>query len=369
MFSCSLVCPTAGTYALSATSCPNCAAGSWSAANAASCTSCSNGQYSTAGSSGCTTCPAGTTLAGVGTSSGSCNGCSAGTASTGGTNPCASCPGQAQPHDWQRPLLTGFFDCMAGPLTRINISFLLCSFALPAGKYSGANAGSCSTCSAGTYSTGGTSSCPSCSNGYWSLANSGSCTQCGGGTYLAGVGTSSGSCNTCPAGSWCGGGTHIFTCTAGTYSSSPSQSTDTCTPCPAGSWCGGGSAVTGCSSGYYRLTTGASAAGHCLQCPCQAKNTCTQTTLAGSQLVLGSVSRQLVRSHMLCRPDCLLCPDSQPATGAQPPRRTGAEQAPGPPRCKPQRSEHVGHAQVRAQTPLRPSTVHVLLLTRALTLA
>ena len=296
------ICP-AGTYSgVAASSCTNCAAGTYAtSAGTSTCTSCAAGTYSTAVgaslASTCQSCVAGTYSTTVGaSSSATCQSCVAGTYSTVvGASSSATCQ-----------------SCAAGTYsTVVGASSSSTCQSCAAGTYStvvgASSSATCQSCIAGTYSTtvgaSSNATCVACIAGTYSTTvgavSASTCQSCVAGKYSSTVGASSSStCQSCPAGSYstvvgantwltcqsCVAGTYSGTvaapssdyclqCTSGTYSTSVgATSSATCQPCDAGTYstvygAPSSATCTPCRTGTYSTVVGASSSSTCLECP------------------------------------------------------------------------------------------------------
>ena len=255
-------CP-GGTYTASFVplTCPNCAAGSFSAGNASSCTPCPSGLYSPPGTIACALCPQGSFCPG------------------GVETPCPKGWYGLQP--LQTDLYQGCAQCPAGtfqPGLRAN-SLASCSSCAPGSYSPQAGASNCTPCLAGTFNPllGSISpyACQLCEVGSFStLPGQSSCASyCPKGTVgtRAGGASASDACSPCPLGTFASstGSTECSDCPPGSFSDAPTASK--CAPCPQGRYANSAAATsfqncTVCPQGTYGAAAGQTIAG-CLPCP------------------------------------------------------------------------------------------------------
>lgn len=296
------ICP-AGTYSgVAASSCTNCAAGTYAtSAGTSTCTSCAAGTYSTAVgaslASTCQSCVAGTYSTTVGASSSStCQSCVAGTYSTvvgaSSSSTCQSCAAGTYSTVVGASSSSTCQSCAAGTYSTVvgASSSATCQSCI-AGTYSttvGASSNAtCVACIAGTYSTTvgavSASTCQSCVAGKYSstvgASSSSTCQSCPAGSYSTVVGANTWlTCQSCVAGTYSGtvaapSSDYCLQCTSGTYSTSVgATSSATCQPCDAGTYstvygAPSSATCTPCRTGTYSAVVGASSSSTCLECP------------------------------------------------------------------------------------------------------
>jgi len=258
------VCCTAGQYFIEgvSTSCQPCPSGTYGYGNTTSCLACPANTYSSASASTCTACPA-NTGAGVGASACVPNtgyylsggtlytctltGCTSGVTyaqcTTSGSTVCC----WAGTYWVPSATSAGCTACAAGTY---GLGDKTACTSCPAGTYAAsAGASVCTACDAGTTSTDGSSSCPLTSTGgtaaplgqYW---NGNAYVTCPAGSYCAGGSAAPQTCTVCGAGkytaSWCNAtmDTQCPSCTAGVNFANTSNATacKACSSCSAGNY-------------------------------------------------------------------------------------------------------------------------------------
>ena len=294
---CQFKCGLAQKFA-GASSCEDCAAGTYSATGAStclpgcpagqtgpdaqSCVSCAAGKYKPAsGSAACTDCPSNSLSVQGSTALTNCL-CNVGyTGPNGGT--CSAC-------DWDTYKgATGSAACTACPAYSVTsataqtaISSCLCKYG-----YTGPNGGTCSACPLHTYKSGsGSAACTACPANSVTTAtaqgqssscrcnlgytgpNGGPCTGCALSTYKGTTGSAL--CTACPANAVTlatnNAALGACLCNLG-YTYSPSNG-GTCAECFAGKYKAnlGSAACTDCLAGTYSPTVGATTSSMCTSC-------------------------------------------------------------------------------------------------------
>jgi len=234
----------AGTYRVG-DSCPDCAAGTWSADGAKVCALCDAGHISGAAAGQCTPCAAGTRSNDARTK---CIPCAVHHTSVPGKDACAPC---ADNH-WT--MVVGSKDCELCPGGRQSQGGSTCT-KCPAGtsRLAGSSAG-CVDCAPGFRSGVGAHMCTPCPRGWGPGPVTGTCEPCPAGTGSA---TGDASCAKCPAGYHSSFQNHFATsgtvckpCDAGFFSAA--EGSEACTACAAGSVSqGASSACTTCVKGTH----------------------------------------------------------------------------------------------------------------------
>ena len=222
-----------------------CPAGTYSDNDNNTCISCPIGSYSESGSSSCTPCQNGTTTSGTGQTS--CNATCSNSSNVTGWNTTTWNNGELVD-------LCGIDTCTTNYKVE-NGQCVLNIINCAVGTYLPANGTSCSTCPAGSYCDGGTFTFGSdidqgitgtCAAGTYSAAGASSCSTCTGNkTSTAGASSCTVACsNSTGVASW----STTATCTAVTCNANYYRNGANCTACAGGTTTSAGNSSTSCST-------------------------------------------------------------------------------------------------------------------------